>query len=244
LRFGATGNAARKHLVGNGVKEQSITVMPYVVDNDRIAADTAMWRLQRDALRSGIAGVDGPDALVFLAVVKLIQREDPEHVVRSFLSAAMEYPSARLLLVGDGPDRGRIEQLCLQPGGDHVILAGYQPYSELPRFYAVADWFVHLPELEPWGLSVNEAVCSALPLLCSTRVGATQDLLEDGVNGILVGDGATAAQAGFRQALAMSPAALRRMGAASLQISNRVHFRRWAEALRTLSVPEHRGSGP
>jgi glycosyltransferase involved in cell wall biosynthesis len=244
LHFGVTGNAARKHLVGNGVKEQSIIVMPYVVDNDRIAADTAMWRLQRDALRSSIAGVDDPDAPIFLTVVKLVQREGPERVIRSFLFAATERPSARLVVVGDGRDRAPMERLCRQPGGDRVIFAGYQPYAELPRFYAAADWFVHLPDLEPWGVSVNEAVASSLPLLCSTRVGATQDLLEDGINGILVSDGAAAAQAGFRQALAMSPAALGRLSAASLQISNRVHFRRWAEALRTLSLQEHEESRP
>jgi glycosyltransferase involved in cell wall biosynthesis len=222
-------------LVGNGVSEQSIAVLPYAVDNDRIAADTAAWRLQRDALRTNIAGVDSPDSPIFLAVVKLIQREGPERVVRSFLSAASEYPSARLVLVGDGPDRSGIEQLCRELGGGRVILAGYQPYAELPRFYAATDWFVHLPELEPWGLSVNEAVASALPLLCSTRVGATQDLLEDGVNGILVGDGDLAARAGFHRALAMPRTAVGRMGAASVEISNRVHFRRWAEALRTLA---------
>jgi glycosyltransferase involved in cell wall biosynthesis len=242
MRFAATGNAAREHLIGNGVNEQSIAVMPYVVDNDRIAANAANWRLRRDALRSDIAGVDGPDAPIFLAVIKLIRREGPERVVRSFLSAASEYPSARLILVGDGSDRARIEQLCDHTGGDQVIFAGYQPYAELTRFYAAADWFVHLPELEPWGLSVNEAVASALPLLCSIRVGATQDLLEDGVNGILVGDGDAAARAGFRQALAMPLTSVARMGAASLQISERVHFRRWAEALRALSIPENQGS--
>jgi phosphatidylinositol alpha-1,6-mannosyltransferase len=209
--------------------------MPYVVDNDRIAHDTAKLRLKRDALRAEIAGVHGPGALIFLAVAKLVRREGPERLVRSFLSATSDYPFARLVLVGDGPDRSEIEQLCRQSEGDRVILVGYQPYAELPRFYAAADWFVHLPELEPWGLSVNEAVASGLPLLCSTRVGATQDLLEHGVNGVLVNDSAESAEAGFRQALATTPAAVATMGAASVQIGNRVHFRKWVEALRILS---------
>jgi len=235
FRFAATGNAARKHLVKNGVDNRSIFDMPYVVDNDRIASETNMWRLQRDELRFHTAAVSHRDAPIFLAVTKLVQREAPEHLVQSFILASKDFPSARLLLVGDGSERQRIEDICRQPGGERVIMLGYQPYADLPRFYAAADWFVHLPDLEPWGISVNEAVASALPLLCSTRVGATEDLLENRVNGFLVGAGETAAEIGFREALSTIPSKVEEMGAASFKMSDCVHFRRWSDTLRKLA---------
>ena len=111
-------------------------------------------------------------------------------------------------------------------------MLGYQPCSDLPRFYATADWFVHLPDLEPWGISVREAVASALPLICFTRVGATEDLLEVRVNGYLVGAVKTAAEIGFREALTTIPSKVEEFGAASFKMSDCVHLPRWSGTLR------------
>jgi 1,2-diacylglycerol 3-alpha-glucosyltransferase len=235
LHFGVTGTAARTHLQRSGVDDSKIIVLPYVVDNDFIAAETMRWRWDRDSLRAKLAGVLDPEAHVLLAVAKLIPREGAHRLVQAFLDNATAHPSARLILVGDGPDRSAIEHLCRQPGGDRVVLLGYQPYSELPRLYAMADWFVHLPEREPWGLSVNEAVAAGLPLLCSRKVGAAQDLLEDGVNGILVGDTETEAALALHRALDTSRTQLEHMRLASARFGERVHYRQWAAGLRTLA---------
>ena len=52
--------------------------------------------------------------------------------------------------------------------------------------YVDADVFALLSRHEPWGVAVNEAAASGLPLLLSDRVGAAADLLRDGENGFLV----------------------------------------------------------
>ncbi len=238
LHFGAAGTAAREHLIRCGVEESQIIVTPYVVNNDQIAANVAIWRRERDVLRWQIAGVTDPDALIFLAVVKFIRREGPNRVIQSFLASASDFPAARLILVGDGPDRAQLEELCSlnRTSGDRILFAGYRPYSDLPRFYAAADWFVHLPDFEPWGLSINEATAAGLPLLCSRNVGSTKDLLEDGVNGILVGVGDGEAESGMRRALATSRLQLDQMGVGSVALSARVHYRRWTDALRMVPV--------
>jgi glycosyltransferase involved in cell wall biosynthesis len=62
-------------------------------------------------------------------------------------------------------------------------LAGAKSYSDIPAFYALADVFVHASMTEQWGLVVNEAMASGLPILVSNRCGCAPDLVKDNVNG-------------------------------------------------------------
>ncbi len=81
-----------------------------------------------------------------------------------------------------------------------------------------ADVFALLSRHEPWGVVVNEAAASGLPLLLSDRVGAAPDLLRDGENGFLVPvDDAPAAAEALRK---LGDAELRRrLGARSAEIA-------------------------
>ena len=89
-----------------------------------------------------------------------------------------------LVILGDGPLRADlchlISDLSLQ---DFVLLPGFKQYPELPNYYAHAGAFVHASTTEQWGLVVNEAMASGLPVLVSNRCGCAADLVQDGVNG-------------------------------------------------------------
>ena len=56
---------------------------------------------------------------------------------------------------------------------------------ELPAFYAAAGAFIHSALSEPWGLVINEAMASGLPILSSNNVGAAEELVIDGETGYL-----------------------------------------------------------
>ena len=64
-----------------------------------------------------------------------------------------------------------------------VFFPGFRQIEELPQFYARAGCFVHPALEEPWGLVLNEASASGLPILAGDNVGAAEELVEDGVNG-------------------------------------------------------------
>ena len=66
-----------------------------------------------------------------------------------------------------------------------VRFPGFVQYDHLPAYYAFASAFVHPALSEPWGLVVNEAAASGLPLLVSRSVGAAGELVRSEENGTL-----------------------------------------------------------
>ena len=57
-------------------------------------------------------------------------------------------------------------------------LPGFKPYDELPVYYALANAFVHASTTEQWGLVVNEAIASELPVIVSERCGCVPELVQ------------------------------------------------------------------
>jgi glycosyltransferase involved in cell wall biosynthesis len=66
-----------------------------------------------------------------------------------------------------------------------VVFPGFRQIGELPGFYAGAGAFVHPALEEPWGLVINEAMASGLPVLSSRNVGAAEELVVEGKTGYL-----------------------------------------------------------
>jgi glycosyltransferase involved in cell wall biosynthesis len=121
------------------------------------------------------------------------------------------------VLAGSGPERKRLEALAHEVGV-RLVLLPHTPWGRIPEVYAVADVFALLSTHEPWGVVVNEAAASGLPLVLSDRVGAAHDLLDDGRNGMLVPAGDPEAAGEAIRALAADPERRRAMGAASREV--------------------------
>jgi glycosyltransferase involved in cell wall biosynthesis len=88
-------------------------------------------------------------------------------------------------LVGDGPLKPRLLQLRQRLGlGEDLLLPGFKQYPELPEYYGLAGAFILASTVEEtWGLVVNEAMASGLPVLVSERCGCASDLVANGRNG-------------------------------------------------------------
>jgi glycosyltransferase involved in cell wall biosynthesis len=97
-------------------------------------------------------------------------------------------------------------------------IEGDLPEEVLAQKYVDADIFALLSRHEPWGVVVNEAAASGLPLVLSDRVGAASDLLSEGDNGFLVpADDVEAASAAVER-LAHDSALRSTMGARSREV--------------------------
>ena len=117
-----------------------------------------------------------------LAISKLTPRETPWDLLQA--ANSLEANDVEVLIVGDGEDRERVIE---QAGGSalHVVCPGYVPYPDLPLLYSIADVFVHAPRIEPYGVSVAEALACGIPVIASSTVGSGSDLIVHGHNGFI-----------------------------------------------------------
>ena len=95
-------------------------------------------------------------------------------------------PDAVYLVVGDGDDRQRLENLARTLGVDDATrFAGEVPHKELPDYFRLADVFVMPSTGEGFGIAFLEAAASGLPVIGGNRDGSV-DALADGAIGTLV----------------------------------------------------------
>ena len=122
---------------------------------------------------------------------------------------------------------------------------GFRQYGELPGYYAGAGAFVHPAHEEPWGLVVNEAMASGLPVLVSRRCGCAGDLVAEGENGFLLDPGDVGAMAGrLRQMAEMGREERERMGRRSREIVEGYGPERFAAGLQeAVSAAIRHGNG-
>ena len=134
-------------------------------------------------------------------VIGMVARLDFQKGFEYLLRAARElrdvFPTLKVVIVGEGPDRTAIENMIQRFGlQSNVILAGQ--HSDMPAIYAAMDVFV-LPSLnEGLPMTILEAMAASKPVI-ATRVGAIPKVIQDGETGLLVDPGDTD---GLRSALA------------------------------------------
>ena len=144
----------------------------------------------------------------------------------------MPHEGVTVLSIGrDVPEKGFdvLRAACSRASLNLGLIVGGHSEDDLAQAYVDADVFALLSRHEPWGVVVNEAAASGLPLVLSDRVGAAHDLLRDGENGFLVpADDVDAAAEALRR-LASDPDLRRRMGERSRELVHGWSYERSVE---------------
>lgn len=118
--------------------------------------------------------------------------------------------AARLLLIGDGPDRPLVEQRAREFGlSDHVVFVGEE--TDPVRWLSVVDVFLLPSAKESFGLAALEAMACEVPVIAS-NAGGLPEIVRDGVNGYVCGLDAFDDMASHAVRLLRDEAARRRMG--------------------------------
>ena len=176
------GRRHRDYIDGLGMPRERIVLGYDCVDNDYFSARAAQVRAEAAPLRREL---NLPERY-FLASSRFIERKNLAGLVRSFsryrsLAGAAAW---NLVIIGDGPLRESLQALAREQGvGQWLAMPGFMQYRELPSYYALAGAFIHPAFGEPWGLVVNEAMASSLPVLVSRQSGCAHELVEEGRNG-------------------------------------------------------------
>lgn len=121
-----------------------------------------------------------------LVMITRVSREKNIMEILRFLPAlSRALPAVQLLIVGDGPDRKRLEQYTVNSHlTDRVRFTGMVPREEVYRYYAMGDVFVSASVFEVHSLSYLEAMACGLPLVCREDA-ALRGVLENGENGFI-----------------------------------------------------------
>jgi 1,2-diacylglycerol 3-alpha-glucosyltransferase len=152
-----------------------------VVDNEHFARGASAARAEAASLR---ALLDLP-ARYFLSSARFLPKKNLDGLLRAFAAyRGRNTEPVHLVVLGDGPLKPEllalVDELQLQP---YVHFPGFRQYDELPRYYALAEAFVHASSTEQWGLVVNEAMAAGLPVLVSRSCGCAPELVLEGENG-------------------------------------------------------------
>src|SRR5207253_9063254 len=101
-------------------------------------------------------------------------------LLRAYRAMGMRVPQTRLIIVGDGPLRGRVESYVARHRLANVVLAGYVAESVKPRYYNSADIFcAPATGAGSFGIVMLEAVAAGMPLV-ATAVPGFMSCLEIG----------------------------------------------------------------
>ena len=172
---------------------------------------------------------DGP-TIVFVG--RLVRAKGVEMLVDA--AARLRTPGARVVLVGDGPDRAKVERLARRLGvADRVHVTGFVAHDRIPAALAAADVVVLPSFYEELGTVLVEALHAGVPVVAS-RTGGIPELVEHGVTGLLVAPGDPAELAGALDAVVGHPALAEQLGANAARRAPEYDLERVGEKIHAL----------
>jgi len=210
-----------------GLADHSVGVSPAVEDylvrtlrlgrrrvsliNNGVAPPREIDAAETAALRAQLGFRDGE---IVIGTVGRLFDSHKRHsdLIAAFRSLCDRRDDLRLLIVGEGPDRGMLERLAGELGlTGRVIFTGYQ--ADTRPFYTVMDIFALPSAHEAFGLVLVEAMFARVPVVAS-RTGGIPTVVAEGETGFLVPPCDPPALAGRLQELIDDPALRRKFGEA------------------------------
>jgi glycosyltransferase involved in cell wall biosynthesis len=188
------------------------TVVPYGIDFKKFKRKKG----NRNLIKS--LGLEGK--IVLLSVGRLSPQKGFVYLLKALSKVKQKEKNFKLLLIGDGEDRKKLENLCKNLGlEEEVVFLGKIFHDKLPDYYHVADIFI-LPSLyESFGIVFLEAMAAGLPII-STNVAAVPETVNENV-GILVKPKNVEELAKAILKLMKDKKARRRMGRESIRIAKK-----------------------
>lgn len=175
------GKSATKYFKYYGAKSERITEHKFssLYRNDIL--NTVISQPDKNRLRSDLSLPK--TGRMFLSIGQFIKRKGFDLL----LEAWQELDDNHLLvIIGGGEEKVFYEDMVRRKSYNHVILLKFMPKQEIFRYYHAADFFVLPTREDVWGLVINEAMATGLPVISTNRCNAAIELIENGKNGYIV----------------------------------------------------------
>jgi len=185
------GVRSTEYLLRSGVPADRITTGVNVADTPLFAGEVERLRengpaaVGRERFRTPSGG---EYRCHFLFVGYFLASKGIVQMIHAFRRLGL--PDVALHIVGAGEQEREIRHEIARSGiGESIILHGYRQQAELPFYYALADVLLFPSLSEVYGLVMAEAAVSGLPIIASCHAGGVPEIVEDGVNGLVVDPG-------------------------------------------------------
>lgn len=176
------GTRSREYLEELGANPDNIYISYNTIDVERYAIQAAKFRESKGETLK-VLGLTGKQIILYYG--QLIERKGIDILINAYLTIKSKNENIALLIIGDGPYKKHLETLIKNNNlRDVIILANPGDY-EISRYYAIADVFVLPSREDVWGLVVNEAMASGIPVIVSDHAGCASDLVTSGVDGYI-----------------------------------------------------------
>lgn len=114
---------------------------------------------------------------------RLFAKNGVEYFVRA-MPLIVQHTHASALIVGDGPERAKLEALAAELGvGDRIAFLGARPHAEMPRLLPAGDLAVFPSLVEATSVAALECMACGLPVAASA-VGGLPEIVDDAVGGL------------------------------------------------------------
>lgn len=231
LEYWALGEAQRRNLMVAVSPSTAGALRAIGVDQDRI-------RLVHNGVEEpGPSHPRSPEPL-FVALGRLVEYKRIDLLLRLW-ERVRPVTGGRLVIVGDGPERERLERLA----GPGVEFAGHVTEAEKHRLLCSAWLLLHPSAVEGWGLVVTEAAIRSTPTV-GFDVPGLRDSVDDGVSGVLARGESSFAAAWSSLALDRERRAA--MGRAARELAAGYTWTNTVRAFRAVAaeaVARHRDTG-
>jgi glycosyltransferase involved in cell wall biosynthesis len=162
-----------------GFRKDHLCWMPNPVDTAEFAPLAPAGRC---ALRQEF-GIP-PEAAVVVFVGRLAPEKELPSLLGAFVRVAEQIPEARLVLVGDGPERTALAEVTSRGAiADRVYIAGREPAARVLQWLQLADVFALVSSNEGLSCSLVEAMSVGLASVVSA-IPANVQLIDDGIHGL------------------------------------------------------------
>jgi glycosyltransferase involved in cell wall biosynthesis len=229
--FLTVGDANEDYHLHYGARPDQLFRLSYPIDRDFYDASyedrEALGREIRDAYDISA------DAAVFSVVGKLVPWKRQKDLIDA-LAHIDPSQDVVAVIVGSGEQEEALKRRAERLDVHRVVFTGFVQPTELPKYYAASDAYVHPSSVEPHSVAISEAIYMGCPAVISDRCGSygPNDDVQIGRNGFVYGCGDTRALARDLERLATSPDLRRRMGDASHCFAVQAQEKSHGEGLR------------
>lgn len=138
--------------------------------------------LDKNAKRREV-GLNGKDIIV-ISVGRLVQMKGHPILIRAGKNVVRQNRRVKFLIVGDGPEKQKLERMALDEGiSENIIFAGHR--DDVPELLLMSDIFVQTSYTEGLSCTIIEALGAGCPVVV-TDVGGNKEIINNGKEGYLV----------------------------------------------------------